>query len=180
MTHLSNEILDAYAEGALSREERARADAHLAVCATCRLAVVSLAQVGDLLRDEPRVAPPADLAATVIATLEPSLAPVPAARPVRWNWPRLALNGLAAALAWILLILLGGQTIVAAYRAGLADIAELFQAQPDLLSRYPTEAFYAIVETLPLLELGLTLVALVAAVWFLYHFVVTLPEWSRA
>jgi len=177
MAHLTTEILDVYAEGILTPRERTQADAHLATCAECRLAVVSMAQVGDLLRDEPRQAVPDGLAAALIANLEPTLLPP---SPLAWSWTQIALSGLGTLIAWMLLIILGGETVLAAYRAGLADYAELIQAQPDLLSRYPSEAFAALVESIPVAELGLTLVTLVVALWLMQRFLATLPGWSRA
>ena len=181
MQHLAPEILDAYAEGLLTPAERAVADAHLAVCDRCRLALVSLAQMGDLLREQTPVAPPPGLAATIIGQLEPTL-PVlePAPTPVTPNWPRLLWNGLEAAAAWLLLIILGGETVLAAYRSGLGDLAWLFQSQPDLLSAYPAEAFYAVLEAVPVIELSLTLAVLVLAIWLMQRFVATLPLGSRA
>ena len=181
MQHLAPAILDAYAEGLLTPAERAAADTHLAVCDRCRLALVSLAQMGDLLRAQTPVAPPPTLAATIIGALEPTLPPLAAPpAPVAPTWPRAVWNGLEAAAAWLLLIILGGETVLAAYRSGLGDLAWLFQSSPDLLSAYPAEAFYAVLEALPVVELSLTLAVLVVAVWLMQRFVATLPLGSRA
>ena len=181
MRHLTPDILDAYAEGLLTPAERAVADTHLAVCDRCRLALVSLAQMGDLLRMQTAVAPPPELAATIIARLEPTL-PLPEAAPraVKPNWALSLWNGLEAVAAWLLLIILGGETVLAAYRSGLGELAALIQSQPEILVTYPTEAFYAVVEALPIIELSLTLAMLVVAVWLMQRFVATLPLGSRA
>lgn len=181
MQHLAPAILDAYAEGILTPAERAVADTHLAGCDQCRLALVSLAQMGDLLRMQTAVAPPPDLAATIIARLEPTLStPQTVSSVARPTWPRALWNGLEAAAAWLLLIILGGETVLAAYRSGLGELAALIQSQPDILVTYPSEAIYAVLEALPIIELSLTLAVLVMAVWLMQRFLATLPLGSRA
>lgn len=176
MPHLSPAILDAYAEGMLSPAERAQADAHLAVCAECRLSVISLAQLGDLLRAQPRVEPPTDLAASIVAELEPAL--TPAAAPIH-SLRDLLLSGAGAAIAWLLLVILVGETIVAAYSDGLADFAELVSAKPNILTRYPAEVLYALAGSVPLLEVALTVLVFIAALWLMRRFLAALPDWSR-
>ena len=195
MKHLSTATLNAYADDMLSPLERAEVDVHLAVCAHCRATTHALAQMGDVLRG-PRAAPPPDLAATIAASLEHHVpAPLPpqswgergltqalgggGGQRAAWNWTRAALNGLGTAVAWLLLIVLGGETVLAAQRGGLADFATLLRTQPDIVTRYPTEALYALLEAVPVVELSITLVVFVVALWLMQRFVAALPEGVR-
>lgn len=183
MKHLPIEILDDYAEGSLSPAERIAVEVHLANCAQCQGALVSLTQMTDLLREQPRTSPPADLATQIIHRLEPTLAPFvtqPKPTTAQPSLARAIWHGLAAALAWLMLIIMGGETVLAAYREGLADLIELIQTYPELLTKYPAEAFYALLESIPIIELGLTLIVLATALWLMLRFVALLPTWSRA
>lgn len=185
MTHLAPEILDAYADGRLGFAEQTAAEAHLATCAQCQQTFASLTQMVDLLQAAPRVAPPPDLAARIIAELEPRLAPSQEQRPAPSrattpNWARVAGYGIGVAVAWAWLIILGGETVVAAYQGGLSELAWFFQSHPEVLTNYPTEAFYALVETVPVVQLSLTGVVLVVTLWLMQRFMATLPIGSRA
>lgn len=177
MSHLDDAVLDAYAEGMLSTAERAAADAHLAACADCRMTLVSLAQVGDLLRAQPRQAPPPQLIATIVN----HLAPMPAPRlKAGWTRGRWVLASLAAMAVWSLLVVLVGETVLAAYRRGLGEFARLAREHPELVMRYPSDALYAFLESLPLVEIGLTLVLLIAGLWLVQRLIAALPQERHA
>ncbi len=177
MSHLSDTILDAYAEGQLTARERTAADAHLATCADCRLALVTLAQMGDLLREQPQQTPPLELTSRILA----ELAPV-SARPIRQRWTtsHWLAAGLSATVVWTLLVVLVGETVLSAYRRGLGDFADLARLHPQALMRYPSEALSAILESIPAVEMALTLVALALGLWLLTQIVAALPEGSQA
>ena len=177
MSHLNDAILDAYAEGQLTARERAEADAHLATCAQCRTGMVALAQVGDLLRLEPREAPPDDLAVRIMTNL--AVAP-PVMVKAGWSRARWIASGVGTTLLWLMLIVLAGETFLAAYRRGLGDLAELVRSHPEVALHYPSEAFYALVESVPAIEMMLTLVALVLGLWLLTQMLSALPTESRA
>ncbi|MFN8496982.1 MAG: zf-HC2 domain-containing protein [Anaerolineae bacterium] len=174
MKHLSSAILDAYTEGSLDPAERLAADAHLAVCAECRLMAVSLAEIGDLLRTLPRVEPPASLSRAIIAEADRD-----ARRRVVRGWATVALNGVALAVAWFMLIILGGETLVAAYNAGLSDFAGVLQTEPGLILRYPGDILALLAEAFPIVPLALTLVVLGIALWLMQRFFAELPQWTR-
>lgn len=177
MSHLNDTVLDAYAEGQLTARERAAADVHLATCADCRLALVTLAQMGDLLREQPRQMPPSELAARILTELAPAPAP-----PVkhRWTSSQWLAAGLSATAVWTLLVVLVGETALSAYRRGLGDFAELARLHPQALMRYPSEAVSAILESVPAVEMALTLVALGLALWLLMRILAALPEGGQA
>jgi len=177
MSHLNDVILDAYAEGQLSARERTAADAHLATCPDCRLGLVALAQMGDLLREQPRQAPPPELSHRILAELAP--APVPPVRP-RWTASQWLAAGLSATVAWTLLVILVGETALSANRRGLGDLAELARLHPQVVTRYPSEALSAILESIPAVEVALTLVALALGLWLLTQIVAALPEGGQA
>ncbi|MFN8474175.1 MAG: zf-HC2 domain-containing protein [Anaerolineae bacterium] len=174
MKHLSPATLDAYTEGNLDPTERLAVDAHLAVCAECRLAAVGLAEIGDLLRMLPRVEPPASLVRGIIAEADRE-----ARRRVMRGWLAIALNGAALALVWLTLIVLGGETLVAAYNAGLSDFAGLLQVEPDLILRYPGDTLAVLAEAFPIVPLVLTFVVLGIALWLMQRFFSELPQWTR-
>ena len=174
MKHLSSATLDAYSEGNLDPAERLAVDAHLGVCPECRLTVVSMAEIGDLLRTLPRVEPPASLARSIIAEADRE-----ARRRAVRSWVALAFNGAALALAWLMLIVLGGETLVAAYNAGLSDFAAVLQIEPDLIVRYPADTFALLAEAFPIVPLALTLVVLGIALWLMQRFFAELPQWTR-
>ena len=88
-------------------------------------------------------------------------------------------TGLALALAWLMLIILGGETLVAAYNAGLGDFAGLIETQPELMFRYPSETLALLAEAFPIVPLLLTLVVLGIAVWLMQRFFSELPRWMR-
>lgn len=174
MKHLSSATLDAYTEGSLDPAERLAVDAHLAVCAECRLMAVSLAEIGDLLRTLPRVEPPASLARSIIAEADRD-----ARQRALRGWATVALNGVALAFAWLMLIILGGETLVAAYNAGLSDFAAVLQTEPDLILRYPGDILALLAEAFPIVPLALTLVVLGIALWLMQRFFSELPQWTR-
>ncbi len=174
MKHLSTTTLDAYTEGNLDPTERLAVDAHLAGCHECRLAAVGLAEIGDLLRTHPRVEPPASLARIIIAEAEQE-----ASRRARRRWLAMAGNGLALALTWLMLIILGGETLVAAHNGGLSDFAAMLQTQPDLITRYPGDTLALLAEAFPIVPLALTLIVLGVAVWLMQRFFTELPRWVR-
>ena len=61
-THIDGDEISAFLDGALAASERARADAHLAACADCRLELDSLRHLKQVLASAPRKNMPADLA----------------------------------------------------------------------------------------------------------------------
>lgn len=143
--------LDAYVEGELSAPERAVITAHLATCDNCRVRVDASAQMTSLLCQIPREPAPGDLSARIRAAVE-------AERPV----PR-------AQMAWVVLVAAGSlvaglvaawlafETALAVQAQGAIDFLALLISRPEMLVAYPQDAVYALVETIPVAELLLTL-----------------------
>lgn len=71
MGHLDDELLDRYADGALSAEERAAAEAHLAACDRCRGELAEMRGLIATFRAVPAEPLPIDLAPRVLARVGP-------------------------------------------------------------------------------------------------------------
>lgn len=108
--HEIHALAGAYAVGAVDDLERARFEAHLAVCAECRAEVDSLQDATLLLTELTAVAPPAAVREKVLADIKkvrpmpPVVASIERRRPRRWT-------SMVAAAA--VLGVLGGGTYVA-------------------------------------------------------------------
>lgn len=71
MSHLSDETLNLYLDGALDGEARAAADTHLGRCAACRGELAALGELFAALEALPPEPLPADLVGPVLAQLAP-------------------------------------------------------------------------------------------------------------
>ena len=97
--HLTEDELILHSYGEIDRADRARVDAHLAVCAECQSAKESLARVLTMIDTAPMVEAPLGFERTAWARLEPMLD-----QPARSSWkalfwfPQWALAGGVAAL----------------------------------------------------------------------------------
>jgi anti-sigma factor RsiW len=68
-THIDGIEISAFLDGALAAPDRARADAHLAACSSCRRELESLRHMKLVLSSAPRKNMPADLALSLEARL---------------------------------------------------------------------------------------------------------------
>jgi hypothetical protein len=157
MKHLSVEQIETYVAGR-DRE----VDAHLATCARCQRELAAEQRLVRALSRLERLAPSPEFAARLERALmrtdtkarrQVSDAPRPSP-----TW-----TGVAALLAALLLVVFAYQTLVGLQDSGTLDFVSLFASRPDLLSTYPTESLSALFESLPLVELALTVVLFVIA-----------------
>ena len=110
MTHCDEyvELISAALDGALSPEEQARLEAHLAQCPDCRTLYEDLSKLRQALRELPPMEIPAGLTERIMhagaaEAAETKVVPLPAKKPVSLRWRKWAAT--AAVLA---LILAGG------------------------------------------------------------------------
>ncbi len=165
MVHLSVEQIENYAEG-----RDPELDQHVATCPVCRRELALEQRLTRALMRLERSAPSPEFAARLERALsrgESAVREWSSANPR----PSLAWTGVAALLASALLVVFAYQTVVALQEGGALDFVSLFASRPDLLSMYPTESLNALIESLPLvgllLTLGLFVIALVLADQFL-------------
>ena len=149
MTHLTPGQIEDYQEG----RDRAL-DAHVSSCPRCLREVKIERRINRALAHMERYAPSPEFAARLDRALGKLEAPVykPISERSGSRW-----MVLAALLSALLLLILALQTVIAFRDGGALDFVSLYLSQPDLLSTYPTEALSALVESLPLVEMLLTL-----------------------
>ncbi|MFQ5854370.1 MAG: anti-sigma factor family protein [Anaerolineae bacterium] len=145
--------LDLYLEGELIEAERNTVEVHLAACLLCRRRLANLEQITALLYELPPEEPAPDLVDRVIATVEARAVRTSARRP----WLRVAAMGLGMLFSALLLLALGYQTLLAWRQGGAGQFISLLLNDPELLARYPVEGLYAVLESLPVVELAVTL-----------------------
>lgn len=101
MTHLSEDLLNEYLDGALAPESRAGVQTHLAACGMCSARLAQLRTLFASLDALPDLPGEVDFVPLILARLEQK-APLP--RPLRWLTAAQAFGAiLAAILAWPLL-----------------------------------------------------------------------------
>jgi len=162
--------LELYVEQELSPQQQEAVEAHLAVCEACRRRLANLEQITRLLYALPPAQPAPDLARRVVAAVEAQAARAPVRRP----WRRLVPVGIGTLFSVWMLLALGYQTLLAWRQSGAGQFISLLFRDPGLALRYPAEVVYAILESLPILELGLTLGLALVMVLLLEQFVTTL------
>jgi hypothetical protein len=160
MIHLSSEQIENYAEGA-SHE----VDEHLSSCLRCQRSIVQDRAVTRALSALDRIPPSREFAASLEAAMD-------AAMGVRGEWqPNQNWIGVAAFSSMMLLLVFGYQTIMGLQYGGALDFLSLYASRPELISRYPSEALGALVESLPLLEFVLSLGLFILAAVLGHQFV---------
>jgi hypothetical protein len=153
MRHLTAEQIENYAEGITLEPEP-----HLASCLRCQLSVAQERTMTLALSKLEPIAPSRDFAAGLDGALD-VVRRVTEDRQSNQIWV-----GVAAFSSLLMLMVFGYQAIMAFQYGGALDFLSLYASRPDLISRYPTEAVAALVESLPLLETVLSLGLLILAV----------------
>ncbi len=167
--------LDLYAEGELPVEEVPAVEEHLARCGACRRRLANLREVTALLQELPAQVPAPDLADRVVAVVQAQELRTRVRRP----WLRVALVGLAASFSTLLLVGLGYETALGLQQGGVAQFIALLISNPEFLTRYPAEGFYAILESLPLTELVFTLGTALIVIVLVEQLLRTLTPWVQ-
>ena len=164
--------LDLYVERELEEKEAAEIREHLQVCPLCQRKLGNLQQMTDLLYQFPSKEPTPNLARNIVAVVEARAA----AAQIRQRWLRTATASLGAAFATLLVLWSGYETFIALQEGGGMEFISLVGAHPHLLFRYPTDALYAVLEALPLVNIVLTLGASLVAWLLAGQFVNTLSS----
>ena len=159
MKHLSLNQIEDMAEGHASDELRE----HVSGCAGCQARVAREVKLERALRALPRTEPASDLASRIQAA-------IPSEASVRAWTPRLIQAGLAAGLAALIVIVLLYQTGLALQASGALDFISFYADQPDVVTMYPSEALSALIESLPLLEMLVTMGVLFIALALMRRF----------
>jgi hypothetical protein len=152
MSHLTYEQTESYVQG-----ENSDLDAHVVTCSHCQGEISDERALTRALANLERVAPFPEIA----ARLEQAFASTK--RGGKEPKPHLGWVGLAACSSTLLLLVFGYQMVLALQYGGALDFLSLYSSHPDLISTYPSEALGALVESLPLLEVLLTLAFLILA-----------------
>ncbi len=162
--------LNQYAERELADDERMAVEDHLQMCPSCRQQLANVRQMTALLYHLPVEETPAGLEARIMAAVN---AP-PERVDVVQTWLYRAAIGLAALFSLLMLLALGYQTLLVWQQGGTGQFISLLAGNPDLALRYPTEALYAVLESLPIVEITLTLGISLVIVLLLEQFLATL------
>ena len=132
-------------------------------------------RLDELLSQLRRAEPEPDLAGRIVAAVEAQAA---AAETRQRRWRTTAI-GLGVAFAALLFLALGYDTLVVLNQGGALAFLSLFWSQPDVVVSYPVEALLALVESLPLVELALTLGALLVGALLVEQLAAVLRGVSR-
>ncbi len=156
--HLTALDIEAYIDEPPDKEVRAGMDAHLAACAVCRRRMAGNTRLNSLLQAIPRENAPRDLAARITAAVELRVAEDRARR------ERLPPMIAATCFSALVTLWFAFEMVVGLQENGAFDFVSLVTSRPEILSAYSTDAFWALVESLPLPEIVLTLFALLTVV----------------
>jgi predicted anti-sigma-YlaC factor YlaD len=156
--HLTDPDVDSYVEQQMDCAERVRVDNHLAGCSACRSRVAREQRLEGLLRAMPRSDAPRDLSARINAAVDLRVGQERARR------ERLPLIILATFLSLIVTFWFGLQMLIGLQEEGALDLFSLVTSHPEIFSAYSTDAFFALAESLPILEMVLTLFALLTVI----------------
>lgn len=128
-------------------------EAHLATCPMCRGLVARDRQIESALLALPRAAAPRDLAIRITAAAELRIAEARARR------ERLPFIIAATFFSLVLSVWFGLQMLLAFQDNGALDFFSLITSHPEVFSSYSTDAYFALIESLPVSEIILTLFA---------------------
>lgn len=156
--HLTTEDLERFIENDLGASDRAAFDQHLARCARCRGYLGRERSIEAALHAFPREQPPRDLVSRINALIEWRAAEAHTRR------ARLPFVTLATLFSAALALWFGYQMLVAFQENDALVFASLFTASPEILTAYSSDALFALIESLPLGEIVLTLFAMVTAI----------------
>ncbi|MDE3088109.1 MAG: zf-HC2 domain-containing protein [Chloroflexota bacterium] len=166
--HLKTSDLERYAEKTLDDRARAEVEKHLTECAGCRARLTRERQIEGTLRTLPRREPPRDLAARIGSAVELQVFQA------RLRRARLPFIVGAMCFSVLLMLWFGFQMIIALDENGTLDFFSILSSRPDVLSAYSVDAIWALIETLPLGEIVLTLFALFTVIVLAQQWVDTL------
>lgn len=156
--HLAADAVALYVEQGLDALTRAETDAHIAACALCRGRVARDRRIEAALREMPRENPPRDLAARITATVELRVSREQMRR------ERLPLIAVATFFSALLMLWFGFEMLVTFQENGALDFFSLLASRPEVFSTYSTDALFALIESLPISEIVLTLFAVLTVV----------------
>jgi hypothetical protein len=156
--HLTPGELDSYVEREIGETARAAIDRHLSECASCRARAERLERMEAAIRDLPREKPLRNLTTRILAAVDWRSAQEETKR------QRAPIIALAMVSSLLLSLWLGGQMVIAFQENGALDFFSLFTSRPDILSADFSDALFVLLESLPILEIVLTLFALVTVI----------------
>lgn len=156
--HLTPQELEAYVSDTLQETARAAAMRHLDACAACRGRVHRVEKLELGLRAVPPVIPPKDLANQIVAAVDWRMSLEEARR------KRLPFIALATAASIVVSLWFAFQAFTAFVDDDGLEFLSLYSQRPDLLSTYFFDALFALLESLPLQEIAMTIVAIVIAI----------------
>lgn len=156
--HLTALEVDSYLEKRGDEHDRAQVDAHLAACALCRGRVARERRVESALREMPRAGAPRDLSARITAAAELRVAAEQDRR------KRLPLIAVATIFSVLLSVWFALEMVLAFQENGVLDFFALVTNQPEIFAGYSTDAVFALVESVPISEIAMTVFALLTVV----------------
>lgn len=154
--HLTANAVDLYLEQGV--DDRASLDEHLAACALCRGRIARDQRIEGALRALPRENPPRDLTARITAAIELRVAQEQARQ------ERLPFIAAATFFSVLLALWFGFEMLVAFQENGALDFFALISSHPEVFSAYSSDALFALIESVPISEIVLTLFALLTVV----------------
>ncbi len=156
--HLTPKDLEAYVTGAREDTAREVVTRHLADCAICSGRVDRAQKLEAGLRDLPRVNAPRDLADRIVAAVDWRVTLEETRR------KRLPVVAFATVASLIVSFWFAFQMVTAFLDDDALDFLSLYARRPDLFSTYFSDALYALLESLPLQEIVLTVITVVIAI----------------
>lgn len=152
--HFTTMDVDLYAEQGVDVKTLQRMKAHLATCPMCRGLVERDREIESALVELPRAMAPRDLVARIMSAAELRGAEARARR------ERLPFIIVATFFSFLLSIWFGLQMLLAFQDNGALDFFSLITSRPEVFSMYSADAYFALIESLPILEIVLTVFAL--------------------
>ena len=166
--HLTAENIELFIENESSERTSAAIGKHLAGCIICRMRVARSERIEDALLEMPREQPPQDLATRINAMIELHVAEMHARR------AHLPFITLATIFSMLLVLWFGFQMVIALQENGALAFVSLFTSYPELVSAYSSDALFALIESLPIVEIVLTLLAILIVIALAQEWVTTL------
>lgn len=156
--HLTPRELETYVTGMMDEIAGDAAARHLGTCAECRVRVQRAQKLEMGLRDVPLVNTPKDLADRIVAAVDWRVALEETRR------KRLPFIALATVASFIVSFWFAFQALTAFVDDDGFDLLSIYTQRPDLLSTYFSDALFALLESLPLQEIALTVIAITVAI----------------
>src|SRR5512135_3102695 len=151
--HFTTMDVDQYVQQEIDAKTLHRLETHLATCPMCRGLVAREQRIESALLEMPRVAAPHDLMVRITAAAELRVAEARARR------ERLPFIIAATFFSLVLSIWFGLQMLLAFQDNGALDFFSLITSHPEVFSSYTTDAYFALIESVPVSEIILTLFA---------------------